>query len=95
MGLADAFACEDRVQLKVSDLMQIMKMEALNYAQNQCMIEGLKAHLPHNHILIMIGEGPTCVEEVGKYEYEDDPDLRQNGPVKAKRKLLNNNEEDK
>lgn len=59
MGLADAFGCEDRVQLKVSDLTCIIKNEALNWAQNTCMINGLKAGLPHEHILIMIGENDT------------------------------------
>lgn len=62
MGLVDVFACEDRVELKVSDLMRIMRNEALSYAHNMVMVNGLKAHLPHNHILIMIDEEPTCME---------------------------------
>lgn len=59
MGLADALNCEDRVQLKVSDLANIMKSDALNWAQNMCLVNGLKARLPHAHILAMIGEDIT------------------------------------
>lgn len=72
MGLADAFSAEDRVQLKVSDLMGIMRSDALNWAQNQCLVNGIKAHLPHNHMLIMIGEEPTYTEEAGTMENKEE-----------------------
>lgn len=62
MGLADVLGCEDRIQIKVGDLMQILRSDALNWAQNQVMVKGLEAHLPHNHILIMAGEEPTQIE---------------------------------
>lgn len=65
MGLADTFGAEDRVPLKVSDLMTLMRSDSRNFVRNQFIVNGLKAHLPHNHILMMIGENPTCVEGPG------------------------------
>lgn len=59
MGLADTFGPEDRVTLMVSDLLSILRSDALNCARNQCLVNGVKAHLPYNHILIMVGEEPT------------------------------------
>lgn len=63
MGLADAFNAEDRVPLKVSTLSDILRAEATSHAANKFMINGLKAGLPAEHILIMIGENEEAVNE--------------------------------
>lgn len=59
MGLVDAIGRENRVELTVSDLQSIMRTEALSWAQNQVMINGLKAHISHDDILTMVGENDT------------------------------------
>lgn len=55
-SITDLFMPDGRVELKIIDLKELFRLEALNYAENKCMINGLKAGLPAEHILIMIGE---------------------------------------
>ena len=56
MNIIDTFSLDGKVELKVSDLKQLFRSDALNWAENKCMINGLKANLPAEHILTMIGE---------------------------------------
>lgn len=55
MGLADTLGQEPRVEMRVSELEEILKSKALSWAENKCLINGLKAGLPAEHILTMIG----------------------------------------
>ena len=55
-NVADLFVPNGKVELKISDLQDLFRSDALSWAQNTCMINGLKANLPAEHILIMIGE---------------------------------------
>lgn len=64
MGFVDAFMPDGTVELKISDLQSLFRSDALNYADNKCMVNGLKAGLPHRHILIMIGEDEKENKEV-------------------------------
>ena len=56
MGLADTLGAEPRVEMRVSELKEILKSDALRWAENKCLINGVKAGLPAEHILTMIGE---------------------------------------
>lgn len=56
MGITDAFAREDRAELKVSELVSYFRHEGRTNAKNEIMINGLKADIPASHILTMIGE---------------------------------------
>lgn len=56
MGIIDAFGAEDRVNLKVSDLVNYFRSEAQTYARNEVMLNGIKSNMPYAHILAMIGE---------------------------------------
>ena len=64
MGLCDVFGSEDRISLKVNELVDYFRGEARTHADNTVMLNGLKAGLPSKHILIMIGESDTDSEEV-------------------------------
>lgn len=55
-SIVDAFTSDGNVTIKIADLKQLFRDNALNYAQNTCMINGLKAGLKHEDILIMIGK---------------------------------------
>lgn len=64
MGLIDAFSCDDRIDLKVNDLVSYFRNEARVYAENTVMINGLRAGLPAEHILIMTGKlGTDCLNK--------------------------------
>ena len=56
MGMLDAFAQDDRITLKVNDLIHYFRNEARTNAQNEVLLNGVRAHLPYSHILTMIGE---------------------------------------
>lgn len=62
-SIIDTFSSDGKVELKISDLKQIFRTDALNWAQNTCMINGLKAGLPAEHILTMIGENKEDNDE--------------------------------
>jgi len=55
-SIVDVFTSDGVVQLKVNDLKNLFRSDALNWAQNMCMVNGLKAGVPAEHILAMIGE---------------------------------------
>lgn len=55
-SITDLFTPDGKVELKITDLKELFRLEALNYAENKCMLNGLKAGLPAEHILTMIGE---------------------------------------
>ena len=62
MGLSDAFGREDRIELKVNELVSYFRNEASIYAENTVLINGLRAGLPADHILIMAGKlGTDCL----------------------------------
>lgn len=56
MGLVDAFSKGDRVEITVNQLIGVLRSDALNWAENQVLINGLKAGLNHVDILTMVGE---------------------------------------
>lgn len=56
MGLVDAFTPEDRVELKVNELIDYFRTEARVYAENTVIKNGLRANLPASHIRVMIGD---------------------------------------
>ena len=65
MGFVDAFGAEDRIQLKVNDLVNYFRSEARTHAQNEVLLNGIRANLPNSHILVMIGElDPNSGKEV-------------------------------
>jgi len=55
-SITDLFTPDGKVELKIVDLKELFRLEALNYAENKCMLNGLKAGIPYEHILTMIGE---------------------------------------
>lgn len=56
MGFMNLCTPDGKVELKVSDLKELFRSEAADEAENRCLINGLKAGLPAEHILTMIGE---------------------------------------
>lgn len=55
MGLVDVFSSEDRANLKVNELLNYFKEVGRVNAENKVMVNGLRAGLPAEHILIMAG----------------------------------------
>ena len=54
MGILDAFAAEDRVDVKFSTFYELVK----GCAEREFITRGLKYRIPHAHILAMLGELP-------------------------------------
>ena len=54
MGILDAFAAEDRVDVKFSTFYEPVK----GCAEREFITNGLKYKIPHAHILAMLGELP-------------------------------------
>lgn len=54
MGILDAFAAEDRVDVKFSTFYERVK----GCAEREFITNGLKHKIPHAHILAMLGELP-------------------------------------
>ena len=54
MGILDAFADEDRVDVKFSTFYELVK----GCAEREFIINGLKHKISHAHILAMLGELP-------------------------------------
>lgn len=52
MGILDAFAAEDRVDVKFSTFYELVK----GCAEREFITNGLKHKIPHAHILAMLGE---------------------------------------
>lgn len=57
------FVPDGKIEMKVADVKDLFRQEALNWAENKCMINGLKAGLPAEHILAMIGENDENKDE--------------------------------
>ena len=64
MGLVDTFGKDDRLELKVNEVIEYFRNEARVIAENEVLINGLKADLPTSHILIMIGKTDVESKEV-------------------------------
>lgn len=60
MGILDAFAAEDRVDVKFSTFYELVK----GCAEREFITNGLKHKIPHAHILVMLGELPEPEPEV-------------------------------
>lgn len=72
MGLLDSLGTSPTTTVKVDELYEVLKMSSLNWAQNTCLINGVKAHLPYSHILMMIGETDALmVPDEGVKEEEE------------------------
>lgn len=54
MGILDAFAAEDRVDVKFSAFYELVK----GCAEREFITNGLKYKIPHAHILAMLNELP-------------------------------------
>lgn len=54
MGILDAFAAEDRVDVKFSTFYELVK----GCAEREFITNGLKRKIPHARILAMLGELP-------------------------------------
>lgn len=54
MGILEAFAAEDRVDVKFSTFYELVK----GCAEREFITNGLKHKIPHAHILAMLGELP-------------------------------------
>lgn len=54
MGILDAFAAEDRVDVKFSTFYELVK----GCAEREFITNGPKHKIPHAHILAMLGELP-------------------------------------
>lgn len=54
MGILDAFAAEDRVDVKFLTFYELVK----GCAEREFITNGLKHKIPHAHILAMLGELP-------------------------------------
>lgn len=67
MGLTDVFGKDDRIELKVNELIDYFRDEADVMAENKVLLNGLKAGLPTSHILVMIGKHDS-ESEVGYEE---------------------------
>lgn len=63
MGLVDMFTPDGTVELKISDLQNLFRQEALNWAENKCLINGLRAGVPAEHILAMLDEDNNKEED--------------------------------
>lgn len=63
-SIVDVFTSDGKVEIKIKDLKDLFRSDALNWAQNQCMVNGLKAGLPAEHILTMIGENEEEPDDV-------------------------------
>lgn len=57
MGIADAFCKEDRVELKVSEVINYFRAEGRTNAVNEILINGLKADV-NPKILLKLVEKP-------------------------------------
>jgi len=67
MGLADAFGRDTTTELKVTELVSVLRSEASAWAKNEVMLNGIRAKIPHKHILTMVGES-DCVTGVNQKE---------------------------
>lgn len=56
MGIMDVFNADDRVELRVNDLIYYFRQEAKMGVERNLIINGLKNHIPAEYILKMIGE---------------------------------------
>lgn len=71
MGLVDAFAKEDRVELTISQLIKTLDDRAKLVAENNCFINAARACIPWDHALIMTGyKGADTLQEYKKEENE-------------------------
>lgn len=59
MEILDAFAAEDRVDVKFSTFYELVK----GCAEREFITNGLKHKIPHAHILAMLGELPLMGED--------------------------------
>ena len=66
MGITDVFGRDDRVELKVNELISYFRHEARTNARNEVLVNGLKAEIPSGYILTMIGEVEEGRKEVSE-----------------------------
>lgn len=63
MRLTDVLGKDATAELKVTELIAILRSEASAWAKNEVMLNGLKAKIPHKHILAMVGESDCVAHE--------------------------------
>lgn len=66
MGLVDVFSKDERVSLKVDEVINYFRSEARTNAENEVLINGIRAHLPYSHILTMIGKNDPIKSDYEK-----------------------------
>lgn len=66
MGIVDVFNKDDRVELKVNELIAYFRAEGRTNATNEVLLNGIRAHLPYSHILTMVGETDAIAPDDGK-----------------------------
>jgi hypothetical protein len=62
-SIVDMFTPDGKVELKITDLKDLIRSDALSWAENKVMINGLKAGINAKDILTMIGENEEREEK--------------------------------
>lgn len=70
MGLVDLFTPGEKITLEVNELINYFRVEARVNAENKVMINGLRAGIPADHILVMIGKLGTDYDALKKESEE-------------------------
>ena len=56
MSIVDVFSKDERISVKVDELIDYFRAEARTNAENEVLLNGIRADLPNAHILTMIGK---------------------------------------
>ncbi|MCM1218071.1 MAG: hypothetical protein NC548_26595 [Lachnospiraceae bacterium] len=65
MGLMDAFALDERVELKVGDLYKVLEAAAENHATAKHLLNAVNCEVPYNYIReVMTGKKEEDSEKV-------------------------------
>ena len=64
MGLADAFGKEDRVEIAVSQMIDVLTATATLKAKNDILLTGFKKHIDYDIVLDLLNEEKEIKEEV-------------------------------
>lgn len=70
MGLVDLFSPEEKITLSINELIGYFRQEARVYAENKVIINGLRAGIPSDQILVMIGKLGTDYDSLKKESEE-------------------------
>lgn len=65
MGIVDVFSKDDRIELKVNEVIDYFRTEGRTNAVNEILINGLKANVSPK-ILLKLVEKPNEIKEIKK-----------------------------